>query len=181
MPAPSRSSDSSPSVLSGSSEGVFLWFEGGGERYAAPVAEASEICELENLRAVPGAASPVKGLMDLRGRIVTVIDLFHLPSPERPAGEKSDGSNGAASKNQVLVFHEPYLHLGLRLPSEVGTFRHPEAEILEDFSPSDERAGGKRAPWIRGVLEHEGRLYNILSNERVAAYARMRIVESFKR
>jgi chemotaxis signal transduction protein len=180
MPASSRSSDSSPPVLSGSSEGVFLWFEGGGERYASPVAEASEICELENLRAVPGAESPVEGLMDLRGRIVTVIDLFYRPSPERP--EKPDGSNGATSKNRVLVFHEPYLHLGLRLPSEVGTFRHPEAEILEDSSPSEERAaGGKRAPWIRGVLEHEGRLYNILSRERVAAYARMRIVESFKR
>ncbi|UCF81636.1 MAG: chemotaxis protein CheW [Acidobacteriota bacterium] len=179
MPASSRSFDSSPPVLSGSSEGVFLWFEGGGERYAAPVAEASEICELENLRAVPGAASPVNGIMDLRGRIVTVIDLFFRPSPERP--EKPNGSNGATLKNQVLVFHEPYLHLGLRLPSEVGTFRHPKAKILEDFSASEERAGDKRAPWIRGVLEHEGRLYNILSGERVAAYARLRIVESFKR
>ena len=181
MPVSSRSSDSSLPVLSGSSEGVFLWFETESERYAAPVAETSEICELENLRAVPGAASPVKGLMDLRGRIVTVIDLFCRPSPERPAGEKPDGSNGAASKNQVLVLHEPYLHLGLRLPSEVGTFRHPKAEVIEDFSASEERAGDKRAPWIRGVLEHESRLYNVLSSERVAAYARMRTVESFKR
>ncbi len=180
MPVSSRSSDSSLPVISGSSEGVFLWFETDIERYASPVTEVSEICELENLRAVPGAVSPVKGLMDLRGRIVTVIDLFCRPSQERPAGEESNGSNGAASKNQVLVFHEPYLHLGLRLPSEVGTFRHPKAE-LEDLSASEESAGDKRAQWIRGVLEHEGRLYNVLSSERVAAYARMRIVESFKR
>lgn len=64
----------------------YLAFTVGGESYAVPVRRVSEIVGYIDITAVAGSPQHVKGLLQLRERTVTVIDLrtyFRLPPAER--------------------------------------------------------------------------------------------------
>jgi purine-binding chemotaxis protein CheW len=60
-----------------------LVFEIGGQRYALPAAEVREIVRAVAITALPRAPAIVEGVINLRGRIVPVLDLrsrFRLPA-----------------------------------------------------------------------------------------------------
>jgi purine-binding chemotaxis protein CheW len=60
----------------------FLSFELAGEEYAVEILRVKEIIEYDNLTRVPGMPPAVRGVINLRGRVVPVIDLalrFALP------------------------------------------------------------------------------------------------------
>jgi purine-binding chemotaxis protein CheW len=60
----------------------FLSFELAGEEYAVEILRVKEIIEYDNLTRVPGMPPAVRGVINLRGRVVPVIDLalrFGLP------------------------------------------------------------------------------------------------------
>jgi purine-binding chemotaxis protein CheW len=46
-----------------------------GEQYALAVGEVAEVVELGHLTPVPGAREPLLGLCNLRGEIISVVDL----------------------------------------------------------------------------------------------------------
>ncbi len=60
------------------------------EEYAVPIADASEIVKISNVTPIPGVPEFIRGILNLRGKVVVVIDLenrFNLtreqPSPTR--------------------------------------------------------------------------------------------------
>jgi len=53
----------------------FLTFNAAGEEYALGVLEVKEIVELTSLTHLPSAPPSVRGVVNLRGRVVPVIDL----------------------------------------------------------------------------------------------------------
>ena len=59
-----------------------------GTRYALPLSEVSQVVlQPEGLVRVPRAPAPVLGVVNLRGRVVTVVDLallLDLPRPAQP-------------------------------------------------------------------------------------------------
>jgi purine-binding chemotaxis protein CheW len=60
----------------------FLSFVLAGEEYAVEILRVKEIIEYDNLTRVPGMPPAVRGVINLRGRVVPVIDLalrFGLP------------------------------------------------------------------------------------------------------
>ena len=66
----------------------FLSFYLGGEVYGVDILRVREIRGWETARSLPDAPAYVKGVLDLRGTIVPVIDLrvrFGLPDPEYSA------------------------------------------------------------------------------------------------
>jgi purine-binding chemotaxis protein CheW len=59
-----------------------------GEQYALPVEQVAEVVEIEAVTPVPGAPESLLGLRNLRGEIVSVIDLasvLGLHADSRPA------------------------------------------------------------------------------------------------
>ncbi len=54
----------------------------GGRQFALPVSSVREVCTGFSLVRVPGVASPVEGVANIRGTLVTVVrgsELFDLP------------------------------------------------------------------------------------------------------
>ncbi len=61
---------------------MYLAFVLGRETYAVPIANVAEILRPPPITEVPRAPSIVRGVISVRGKLVTVIDLrrrFHLP------------------------------------------------------------------------------------------------------
>lgn len=72
----------------------FLTFHLGGERYGIPILRIREIVGAAPTTPLPRSPSHVRGVMNLRGRIIPVIDLrirFGLPASE---AQDSDGRSG---------------------------------------------------------------------------------------
>ena len=66
----------------------FVTFEVSGQMFGVPVTRVQDILTPEAIAPVPGGPAEVKGLINLRGRIVTVIDLrtrLGLGSESAPA------------------------------------------------------------------------------------------------
>jgi len=65
--------------------GKYLTFTLAGEHYAVPVAHVCEIIRLCPITSLPRMARHVRGVINLRGKIVPVVDLrlrFHASAPE---------------------------------------------------------------------------------------------------
>jgi purine-binding chemotaxis protein CheW len=61
----------------------YLTFLTAGEEYAISIVKVSEIVEYETVTTVPGAPAWIRGVTNLRGRVVPVVDLavkFGLPA-----------------------------------------------------------------------------------------------------
>jgi purine-binding chemotaxis protein CheW len=65
--------------------GKYLIFSLSGEEFGAEVLKIKEIMGLQNITSVPNTASCVKGVINLRGQVIPVLDLrvkFNLPPVE---------------------------------------------------------------------------------------------------
>ena len=80
-----RNSNQTNSAAKGANENKFLSFCLGNEQYGVEILRVREIIGLLAITPLPQTPSYVKGVMNLRGRIIPVIDLrlrFGLPSTE---------------------------------------------------------------------------------------------------
>jgi purine-binding chemotaxis protein CheW len=85
-------------------------FQLGKERYGIDIMEVKEIVRSQEVRPVPNSPEYVSGLLNLRGRIIPIIDLhdrFHLT---RPPAEADDGDSGG-----ILVITVEGRELGLQI------------------------------------------------------------------
>lgn len=60
-----------------------LVFEVGGQRYALPTADVCELVRAVAITPVPGAPAVIEGVVDVRGRVLPVLDVrarFRLPA-----------------------------------------------------------------------------------------------------
>jgi purine-binding chemotaxis protein CheW len=66
-------------------QNTYLTFQVGGEEYAVPVANVTEIVRLQRSFAVPDVPSFIKGVINLRGKVIPLLDVrsrFGLPENE---------------------------------------------------------------------------------------------------
>lgn len=109
-----------------------------GERYAVEAAWVREVYPLCELCPVPCTPAFVMGIINLRGEVVSVIDLgrfFELPA--RGLGELS----------RVIVLRSDSMELGVLADDVVGVRRLP----LRDVQPPLPTHTGVRADYLRGV------------------------------
>ena len=130
-------------------------FRLGGEEYAVNVAQVQEIVRLTTITAVPRSASYVEGVVNLRGRIVPVIDLacrFGLPRRERSKTSRIVITEVGGRTVGMLVDAVSEV---LRLASSA---IDPTPEMLQE---------GISADFITGIGKLEGRLLIMLDLPRV--------------
>lgn len=117
----------------------WIEFEAGGWRFGLELACVAEVTALEGLTPVPGAPAWLRGIVNLRGQIHSVMDLETLLGlGEEPAAQ------GAP---QVLVLGDPEVRLGL-LAWRVEGLR---GEALAALRPVGDRVSPVQAAFFRGA------------------------------
>jgi purine-binding chemotaxis protein CheW len=115
----------------------YLAFVLAGETYAVPIGQLAEILRPPPITEVPRAALTVVGVVSVRGRLVTVIDLrLRLRLPASPIDRRS----------RILLVETSTEHIGL-LVDEVQQVWRLAAEEIEPASV----LGGDQAVHITGI------------------------------
>lgn len=112
------------------------------ERYAVETAYVFEVHPLEELTPLPCTPSFVAGLINVRGRIVAVIDIrkfFDLPEP------------GIADAHRVIVVHLGEIEVGLLADAVAGVRSIPVAAIQSSLPTLT----GVREEYLKGVTSEQ--------------------------
>jgi purine-binding chemotaxis protein CheW len=126
-----------------------LLFRVGPRVYGCDIDCVREIIPWRKATRLPGAPAHVQGLVNLRGTIVTVLDLAARLEPDAPTAE-----DGLASRSIVLVEH------GTRV---VGA-AVDEVMDVQGIAPEpvEEASGGARGGLVRGLGHLEGEVVVLL-------------------
>ena len=130
-------------------------FSLGGKDYGIDIMKVKEIAKFTNFTYVPNTRSFVSGVYNLRGDIISILDLrkmFHLPIPNE-GKEVEDGLILRLDQNLIGVIVDA-------IDKVVGissTTIQPPHPIFGDIN----------IKFISGVVENDGRLYIILDTERI--------------
>jgi purine-binding chemotaxis protein CheW len=129
-------------------------FRIGRETFGLPISMVREIIRVPDITAVPNAPAYIEGVINLRGRIIPVVDL------RKRFGEKSFEPN---KKNRVVV-----VELGTRA---IGLIVNSASEVLR-ISPSDIEEPNNvfhegELDYITGVGKLKGRLVLLLDLNRI--------------
>ncbi len=80
-----------------------LLFRTGGRVFAVDAGAVREILPATPPTRIPGSPAAVRGLVNVRGTLVTVVDVGVALGVEAVRGEPADGEEGSAGKTLVLV------------------------------------------------------------------------------
>src|SRR5215469_1290773 len=132
-----------------------ITFSLAGKDYGVDIMNVKEIAKADKFTFVPNAASFVRGVYNLRGDIIPIIDLrtfFHLPLDKKADGQEN-----------MLI---------LRINDQVyGTIVDKIDKVVginhESIQPPHPIFGDINIKYISGVVEKEGALYIILDVVRI--------------
>lgn len=124
------------------------------EYYGVGIEQVREIRLLENITSIPKAPPYVRGVMNLRGQIIPVIDLKEkLGFSERMENKQSERILVADSRGLLAGFLVDEVDQVIRIPlSEVESL---QSEILESTS------------YVRGMAKAQGKLIVLLDLEKL--------------
>ncbi len=131
-------------------------FSLGGKDYSVDIMKVAEIAKFDRYTNVPNTPGFVSGVYNLRGDIISLIDMrlmFNLPVPERAAGEPEEGLILRLDSGLIGVIVDRVDEV-VGIPSRLIQPPHP---IFADVNLRS----------ISGVVEHRSRLYIILDMERI--------------
>lgn len=131
-------------------------FSLGGKDYAVDIMKVKEIAKFEIFTYVPNTQPFVVGVYNLRGDIISVIDMrimFNLPAPQHADGDPRDGLILRLDNGLIGVVVDKIDRV-VGISSETIQPPHP---IFADVN----------IKYISGVVEHDERLYIVLDVERI--------------
>jgi len=129
-------------------------FRLGKETYAVDIQQVQEIIRMQHITQVPGAPSFVEGVINLRGRIVPVIDLRQRLG--LPRGERT-------GETRIVVVEVPPHRVGMVVDAVEEVFRIQEEEI----EPPSPLVASIQEKYLRGVGKSGDRLIILLDLEEI--------------
>lgn len=117
-------------------EGQFVEFGIAGENYALPIADIQEIIRVQSVTEIPNVRHYVRGVMNLRGRIVPIISLRKLFGI-------ADDTLSKQTRIIVVNHKEESVGIIVDLVNKVTTF--------SDIQPPPERIGGISGAYFSGI------------------------------
>jgi purine-binding chemotaxis protein CheW len=126
----------------------------GREFYGVPITTVQEIVRVPEITAVPDAPSYIEGVINLRGKIVSIIDL------RKRFGEKEIVNH---RRNRILVAESHGRLVGLIVDSATDVFKLPADQV--ESPPDLFREGGLNC--VNGVGKYKGRLIVLLDTARL--------------
>jgi purine-binding chemotaxis protein CheW len=137
-------------------------FRIGRETFGLPISLVHEIVRTPEITNVPHAPEYVEGVMNLRGRIVPVIDLRR-----RFGGASIENSR----KNRVLVVDVESKAVGLIVDSASEVLKISDAQIEPPPNVLTDAATG----YVTGVAKHQGRLIILVDLKRILQSGELRM------
>jgi len=134
----------------------WLSFRIGGQLYAAPLTQVSEVLRDGELTPVPGSASDLLGIRHLRGRIVPVLD------GRRRLGLSEETRIDPFQVRLVMLSHGPHL-VGIRVDA-VGDLLSAKAD---DIAPPLPGGAAREDDPVHGVLPSLGGFVALLDVRRL--------------
>lgn len=130
----------------------FLTFSLNKEQYAVPLLKVKEVIALTETTPVPYSPAHFKGIMNLRGQVISIIDLrMKMKMPKADAN----------SESAIIILDLSPLSLGVIVDSVESVL----AVTTEEIQPPPDM-GGKETAYIRGVTRKENRLILLLDIEK---------------
>jgi purine-binding chemotaxis protein CheW len=142
-----------------------LAFTLAGETYGVETCYVREACQLKDLTAVPCTPPFIAGVMNLRGRIIAIIDLrrfFEFPA------------KGLTELNRVIVLQGGGEELGLLADSIDGV----RSVVVTDLQEGLPTLTGIRERFLKGIT---GQLLAVLDGGRLLADASLKVNEQVAR
>ena len=136
-------------------------FRIGRETFGVPISLVHEIVRVPEITAVPDSPGYVEGVINLRGKIVSVVDL------RKRFGEKEITPN---KKNRILVAEVGSKMVGLIVDAASEVIKIPESEI--DLPPSVFEEG--ELNYVTGVGKVKGRLIILVDLSKILQKGELR-------
>jgi purine-binding chemotaxis protein CheW len=136
-------------------------FRVGRETFGVPISLVHEIVRVPEITAVPDSPGYVEGVINLRGRIVSVVDL------RKRFGEKEIAVN---KKNRILVAEVSGKMVGLIVDAASEVIKIPDSEI--DLPPSVFEEG--ELNYVTGVGKVKGRLIILVDLSKILQKGELR-------
>jgi purine-binding chemotaxis protein CheW len=133
-------------------------FQVGRETYGVPITSLHEIVRVPEITAVPDAPNYMEGVINLRGKIVSVLDL------RKRLGETKVVSG---KRNRILVVEHKGRLSGLIVDSASEVLKIPATDI--EPSPTEMLEGGLNC--VTGLGKHKGRLIVLLDMAKLLAFS----------
>jgi len=124
------------------------------QNYGVDIAGVYEIIRMENITRVPRAPSFVEGVINLRGRIIPVIDLrkrFGMPAAEHTRASR------------IVIVEMGGTTVGMVVDAVLEVLRIPASSI----EPPPPVIHGIEAAYLRGIALWDDRLIILLNLERI--------------
>jgi purine-binding chemotaxis protein CheW len=132
-----------------SKETHIVGFRVGRETYGVPITSLHEIVRVPEITAVPDAPDYLEGVINLRGKIVSVVDL------RKRFGKPSTGLD---RRSRILVVEHRGRLVGMIVDSASEVLKIPESEI--ETAPAMMQEGGLDC--VIGLGKYQGRLIILL-------------------
>jgi purine-binding chemotaxis protein CheW len=139
---------------SASNDVEFATFYVGGALCGIDILNIQEINKNFEITNVPQASDYVEGILNLRGRIVTIIDLGKKLGLE-PVNKDKDNRN--------IIVNSDDEHIGLLVDSISDVVLAQRTDI----EPAPSNIGGAKGKFFQGVLKTEAQLIGILDIDEV--------------
>jgi chemotaxis signal transduction protein len=125
----------------------------GGDRYALPIEQVCEILRVSPITRVPHAPNAVRGLMNVRGRLLTVVEIRTLVGMQPAVPDK---------ESRIVMVEVRGRNLGLLVDSVGYVAKVPRDAML----PAPPEVVGSHAALLGGVASDEAGLVLVLDLER---------------
>jgi purine-binding chemotaxis protein CheW len=136
-------------------------FQVGRETYGVPITSFHEIVRVPEITSVPDAPDYMEGVINLRGKIVSVIDL------RKRFGESSVAPS---RRNRILVVEHRGRLNGLIVDSATEVLKIPATEV--EPAPTALQDGGLNC--VTGLGKYSGRLIVLLDMARLLEFSGLR-------
>jgi purine-binding chemotaxis protein CheW len=133
-------------------------FQVGRETYGVPITSLHEIVMVPEITAVPDAPEYMEGVINLRGKIVSVIDL------RKRLGQKTAELN---RRNRILVVEQNGRLCGLMVDSASEVLKIPAADVAPSSAVFQD--GGLNC--VTGLGKYKGRLIVLLDMGKLLEYS----------
>lgn len=108
------------------------------ERYAVDIDAVREVCPLKSLTPLPGVPDFVMGIVNIRGQVVSVLDLkrfFGLPE------------TGLTDMNKIILLADEKMEFGLLADAVIGVLMVDSEALAQTSLPLNDA----RLPYLKGV------------------------------
>lgn len=133
-------------------ERVEFWsgvgFTLGGQSCVAPMGEVTEVLSVPRYTQVPGVKSWMKGLANVRGRLLPIMDLPTFLNRTHAVQE---------FRRRLMVIDQDELFSGLVVDEVLG-MQHFPAEDYRDDAPG---VAPELLPYVQGSFERDGRFWAV--------------------